>query len=164
MITGCKEEHDDIDRIPAIESQMNDYLKKCSVPKPFSKATNTIKPSVKDSESRRQHQCKLTRVLHISFRLNTFFFYLDETRSDTRESYRLENPNIHIIRSLYGDLTPIVHQAPTKMKPDETIGLNDLHQNEPFCSLLNESHQYQSKEEDRWDKFVECLLFFCCVP
>ncbi|XP_055306773.1 uncharacterized protein LOC129571040 [Sitodiplosis mosellana] len=66
--------------------------------------------------------------------------------------------------ALYGDLTRIVTTiAPTKMKPDETIGLNDLHQSGPNCTLLSESNQYQTKEEDRWDKFIECLLFFCCV-
>lgn len=50
--------------------------------------------------------------------------------------------------------------APTKMKPEETIGLNDLHQSGPNCTLLSETNQY---EEDSWDKFIECLLFFCCV-
>lgn len=63
---------------------------------------------------------------------------------------------------LYGDLTPIVTTiVPTKMNPDETIGLNDLHPSS--YSLLSESNQYQPKEEDRWDRFIECLLFFCCV-
>lgn len=79
-----------------------------------------------------------------------------------RASYFLdENPTRS---ALYGDLTRIVTtNAPTKMKPDETIGLNDLNQNGPNCTLLSESNQYQTKEEDRWDKFIECLLFFCCV-
>lgn len=63
---------------------------------------------------------------------------------------------------LYGDLTPIVTTiVPTKMNPDETIGLNDLHPSS--YSLLSDSNQYQPKEEDRWDRFIECLLFFCCV-
>lgn len=68
----------------------------------------------------------------------------------------------HDIR-LYGDLTPIVTTiAPSKMNPSETIGLNDLHPSN--YSLLNEvNNQYQPKEEDRWDRFIECLLFFCCV-
>lgn len=79
---------------------------------------------------------------------------------------------IHDIRNgskLYGDLTPIVTTiAPAKMKPDETIGLNELHQNHQNASsnysLLSDSNrEYQAKEEDRWDRFIECLLFFCCV-
>lgn len=74
---------------------------------------------------------------------------------------------IHDIRmgsSLYGDLTPIVTTiAPAKMRPDETIGLNELHANTSSYSLLSDSNQYQPKEEDRWDRFIECLLFFCCV-
>lgn len=67
---------------------------------------------------------------------------------------------------LYGDLTPIVTTVAPCKRPDETIGLNDLHPNEPNKSLLNDSYQAQqhhSKDEDRWDKFIECLLFFCCV-
>lgn len=72
--------------------------------------------------------------------------------------------SICIGSALYGDLTPIVTTvAPAKMKPDETIGLNDLHHNEPNCSLLSDYNQYQQKEDDRWDTFIECLLFFCCV-
>lgn len=68
---------------------------------------------------------------------------------------------IHDFR-LYGDLTPIVTaNGITKMDPSETIGLNDLHPSN--YSLLNESNQYQPKEEDKWDRFIECLLFFCCV-
>lgn len=61
---------------------------------------------------------------------------------------------------LYGDLTPIVTKS-SKLNPNETIGLNDLHPSN--YSLLSESNQYQPKEEDRWDRFIECLLFFCCV-
>lgn len=66
---------------------------------------------------------------------------------------------------LYGDLTPIVTTiAPTK-RPDETIGLNELHPTDPNSSLLSEQQhlQQQQRDEDRWDKFIECLLFFCCV-
>lgn len=63
---------------------------------------------------------------------------------------------------LYGDLTPIVTTiVPNKLNPEETIGLNDLHPSN--YSLISESNQYQPKEEDRWDRFIECLLFFCCV-
>lgn len=66
--------------------------------------------------------------------------------------------------ALYGDLIGIVTTiAPTKMNPDETVGLNELHQSEPNCTLLSETNQYQTKDEDRWDKLIECLLFFCCV-
>lgn len=79
------------------------------------------------------------------------------------EDARFSNA-IRIESMLYGDLTPIVTTVtPAKMNPDETVGLNDLHQNEPDCSLLSDFNQYQPKEEDRWDKFIECLLFFCCV-
>ncbi|XP_031627314.1 uncharacterized protein LOC116343419 [Contarinia nasturtii] len=72
--------------------------------------------------------------------------------------------NMSMTASLYGDLTPIVI-APTKMKPDETIGLNELHhhQSEPNEQLLDNFNPYQQKDEDRWEKFIECLLFFCCV-
>lgn len=67
--------------------------------------------------------------------------------------------------SLYGDLTPIVTTVAPAKRPDETIGLNDLHQNDPDRLLLNHDshHSQQSKDEDRWEKFIECLLFFCCV-
>lgn len=63
--------------------------------------------------------------------------------------------------SLYGDLTPIVTTTAPAKRPDETIGLNELHPTELNSSLLPE--QQQPKDDDRWDKFIECLLFFCCV-
>lgn len=61
---------------------------------------------------------------------------------------------------LYGDLTRIVTTIAPKQKSTETIGLNDL-LGEPNCTLLDE--QNQTKDEDKWDKIIECLLFFCCV-
>lgn len=64
---------------------------------------------------------------------------------------------------LYGDLTPIVTTVAPCKRPDETIGLNDLHPNEPKPNDSYQPQQHQSKDEDRWDKFIECLLFFCCV-
>lgn len=67
---------------------------------------------------------------------------------------------------LYGDLTPIVTTVAPCKRPDETIGLNDLHPNDANKSQHNDSYhqqQHQMKDEDRWDKFIECLLFFCCV-
>lgn len=82
----------------------------------------------------------------------------DVKRTKTYHTSTFEN-------SLYGDLTPIVTTvAPTK-RPDETIGLNELHQTDPDRSLLNNDMNYnqQSKDEDRWEKLIECLLFFCCV-
>lgn len=90
-----------------------------------------------------------------------------ENRRKSRDDVDLRATLIHDIRmgsSYYGDLTPIVTTtAPAKMRPDETIGLNELHENTSNYSLLSDSNQYQAKEEDRWDRFIECLLFFCCV-
>lgn len=92
---------------------------------------------------------------------------LIENRRQSRDDVVLRATLIHDIRmgsSYYGDLTPIVTTiAPAKMRPDETIGLNELHENTSNYSLLSDSNQYQAKEEDRWDRFIECLLFFCCV-
>lgn len=99
-----------------------------------------------------------------------YFLHLGELCQSQRKNDTIEirenklNNGARIESMLYGDLTPIVTSvAQRNMKPDETIGLNDLHQSEPNCSLLNDFNQYQPKEEDRWDKFIECLLFFCCV-
>lgn len=88
---------------------------------------------------------------------------LGDTNRDKRYSSEvIRNSKYPNEIRLYGDLTPIVTAiVPNKMNPDETIGLNDLHPSS--YSLLSESNQYQPKEEDRWDRFMECLLFFCCV-
>lgn len=128
------------------------------------------------NNKRRSGMFLLEFFLHFNNKIigksNWYIFQLGEITIDNRlhihknDVKRAKTNNYAtVVRSnFYGDLTPIVTTvAPTK-RPDETIGLNDLHPNEPNRSLLNDSlQQHQSKEEDRWDKFIECLLFFCCV-
>lgn len=174
--------------VPKVTSQLNDVndgFKRSSSPKspppppPTKKSSitskdsrNSVEPEIRKSIDSHTESFKnnnrhigalefVESILTIGILIIAFicvYFYLDELLTETRLQ------NIRIGSSLYGDLTPIVTTvAPTKMKPDETIGLNDLHQTEPNCSLLNEFNQYPPKEEDKWDKFIECLLFFCCV-
>lgn len=173
--------------VPKVTSQLNDAIdgfKRSSSPKspppppPTKKSSisskesqNCIEPEIRKSIESHTRSFKnnkrqigesaidnLSQQNVLIIRLNFSLGNLDELMTDNRLH------NIRIGSSLYGDLTPIVTTvAPTKMKPDETIGLNDLHQTEPNCSLLDGYNQYSQKDDDKWDKFIECLLFFCCV-
>lgn len=62
--------------------------------------------------------------------------------------------------NFYTDLTRVTTTAPTsKFNTDEHQQINELNREQNRSLLSEEPH----KEADRWDKFLDCLLFFCCV-
>lgn len=88
---------------------------------------------------------------------------MEEDFSDAQQSDSLKRAKLHQISAkLNEDLTRISTQPQPQRRPpipaDADSAIHETH--EVSSALLNDQHQ---KEEDRWDKFLECFLFFCCV-
>lgn len=85
---------------------------------------------------------------------------MEEDLSDAQQSDSLKRAKLHQIGAkLNEDLTRIATQP--QRRPPIPAADSVIHEtHEVSSALLDDQHQ---KEEDRWDKFLECFLFFCCV-
>lgn len=86
---------------------------------------------------------------------------IEQSSLDNLKRAKLNN----ISAKLEQNLTKITTKQPSRRQSIDNnlmeIVSHEPHtRNEASSSLLDEQRQ---KDEDRWDKFIECLLFFCCV-
>lgn len=61
-------------------------------------------------------------------------------------------PNAHSIDALICTTQPKIDPKKSQLNSEQPLVINQSLQ-----------QRHDDDEEDRWDKFIECMLFFCCV-